>query len=44
MATALRDHKLPVELYLLPKGEHGYGIRPGSIATEYWPSVAEVCF
>ncbi|TXD51662.1 alpha/beta hydrolase [Polaribacter sp. IC066] len=41
MATALRDHKVPVELHLLPKGGHGYGIRSGNIAAETWPSLAE---
>ncbi|PQB03387.1 xylanase [Polaribacter filamentus] len=41
MTTALRDHKLPVELHLLPKGGHGYGIRSGNIAAETWPSLAE---
>jgi acetyl esterase/lipase len=41
MATALRDHELPVELHLLPKGGHGYGIRSGNIAAETWPSLAE---
>lgn len=37
MATALRDHKIPVELHLLPKGGHGYGMRPGNRAAEAWP-------
>jgi len=41
MATALRDHKVPVELHILPKGGHGYGIRSGNIAAETWPSLAE---
>lgn len=41
MTTALRDHKVPVELHLLPKGGHGYGIRSGNIAAETWPSLAE---
>ncbi|MGK0412131.1 MAG: acetyl esterase/lipase [Polaribacter sp.] len=41
MATALRDHKASVELHLLPEGGHGYGIRPGNIAAETWPSLAE---
>lgn len=39
-ATALRDAKVPVELHLLPKGGHGYGMRPGNIAAETWPSLA----
>lgn len=41
MATALRDYKVPVELHLLPKGGHGYGIRSGNIAAETWPSLAK---
>ena len=41
MATVLRDHKVPVELHILPKGGHGYGIRSGNIAAETWPSLAE---
>ncbi|WP_240469585.1 alpha/beta hydrolase [Cyclobacterium sp. SYSU L10401] len=41
MAGALRDHKVPVELHLLPEGGHGYGLRSGNIAAETWPSLAE---
>jgi acetyl esterase/lipase len=41
MAGALRDHNIPVEIHLLPKGGHGYGLRPGNIAAETWPSLAE---
>lgn len=41
MATALRDHKIPVELHLLPRGGHGYGKRPGNIAAETWPNLAK---
>ncbi len=41
MAGALRDHKIPVELHLLPEGGHGYGLRPGNIAAETWPDLAE---
>ena len=41
MATALRDHKTPVELHFLPEGGHGYGMRPGNIAAQTWPSLAE---
>ncbi len=41
MATALRDNKIPVELHLLSKGGHGYGMRPGNSAAETWPSLAE---
>lgn len=41
MATALRDNKIPVELHLLPRGGHGYGIRSGNIAAETWPNLAK---
>lgn len=41
MAGALRDHKVPVALHLLPEGGHGYGKRPGNIAAETWPGLAE---
>lgn len=41
MTTALRDHKIPVELHLLPKGGHGYGLRSGNIAAETWPNLAK---
>lgn len=42
MATALREHKVPVELHVLPKGGHGYGLRSGNIAAETWPALAEL--
>ncbi len=41
MAGALRDAKLPVELHLMPYGGHGYGLRPGTLAAETWPVLAE---
>lgn len=41
MTTALRDHQIPVELHLLAKGGHGYGLRPGNVAAETWPSLAQ---
>lgn len=41
MAAALRNAKLPVELHLLSDGGHGYGLRPGKIAAETWPTLAE---
>jgi acetyl esterase/lipase len=41
MAGALRNAKLPVELHLLSSGGHGYGLRPGKIAAETWPVLAE---
>lgn len=42
ITTALRDRKIPVELHLLAKGGHGYGLRKGNVAGKTWPSLAEV--
>lgn len=39
MTTALRDHKIPVELHVMPKGGHGYGLRKGKLAAETWPGL-----
>jgi acetyl esterase/lipase len=41
MAQALRNAKLSVELHLLPAGGHGYGLRPGNLASETWPALTE---
>ena len=41
-AQALRDNHTPVELHLLQNGGHGYGMRPGNVAANTWPSLAEV--
>jgi acetyl esterase/lipase len=41
MTAALRNAKLPVELHILAAGGHGYGLRPGKVAAETWPSLAE---
>jgi acetyl esterase/lipase len=41
MAGALRNAKLQVELHVLSSGGHGYGLRPGKIAAETWPLLAE---
>lgn len=41
MATALRNNKIPVELHMLAKGGHAYGVRPGNPAAERWPKLAE---
>lgn len=41
MATHLRDNNVPVELHLLPKGGHGYGLRKETTAGETWPLLAE---
>ncbi len=37
----LREANVPVELHLLPKGGHGYGLRPGNHAAERWPDLAQ---
>ena len=42
MAGALRDAKVPVELHLVAKGGHGYGLRAGNTAAETWPGLAEI--
>jgi len=41
-AVALQKAKVPVEFHLVPKGGHGYGMRPGNPAAEAWPKYAEV--
>jgi acetyl esterase/lipase len=41
LAVALRDAKANVELHLLPKGGHGYGMVPGNEAAETWPKLLE---
>jgi len=41
MTKALRDAKVPVEMHLLAKGGHGYGLRSGNNAGEIWPKLAE---
>lgn len=38
---ALRDAKIPVEMHMVPKGGHGYGMRSGNPAAETWPMLAE---
>lgn len=30
-----------IELHLMPKGGHGYGLRAGNVAAETWPTLAE---
>jgi acetyl esterase/lipase len=37
LGLALRDAKADVELHMLPKGGHGYGMTPGNAAAEVWP-------
>ena len=39
LAMALRDVKANVELHLVPKGGHGFGMTPGNKAAETWPSL-----
>jgi acetyl esterase/lipase len=41
MTTSLRDNKIPVELHIVSKGGHGYGLRKGNVAAEIWPILAE---
>jgi acetyl esterase/lipase len=41
MTTALRDHQIPVELHIVPKGGHGYGLRKGNVAAETWPRLLQ---
>ena len=41
MAGALRDNKVPIELHVLPKGGHGYGLRSGTVAGKTWPLLAK---
>lgn len=40
ITTALRNINVSVELHILPKGGHGYGLREGNIAAETWPILA----
>lgn len=40
MAEALREAQVPVEMHLMPKGGHGYGLRKGNPAAELWPRLA----
>lgn len=41
ITKALRDNNISVEMHLLPKGGHGYGLRKGIKAAETWPILAE---
>jgi acetyl esterase/lipase len=41
LAMALRDVKANVELHLVPKGGHGFGMTPGNPAAEAWPPLLE---
>jgi acetyl esterase/lipase len=39
LAMALRDVKANVELHLVPKGGHGFGMNAGNKAAETWPGL-----
>ena len=41
MASALQKAKSPYELHVVPKGKHGYGMRPGNPAAETWPALCQ---
>jgi acetyl esterase/lipase len=41
LANALREHKLPFEFHIYPKGGHGYGLRSGNAAAMAWPELVE---
>ena len=41
MAGALRDAGIPIDIHMLSKGGHGYGMRKGNIAGETWPVLCE---
>jgi acetyl esterase/lipase len=41
LAVALRDARADVELHMLPKGGHGYGMYPGNVAAETWPGLVQ---
>ena len=43
ISQALRDHKIPVELHLYPKGGHGYGLRDYKAhVASIWPKLMEM--
>ena len=41
MSAALQESNVPVELHMLPRGGHGYGMRPGRRAPETWPQLCQ---
>ena len=41
MSSSLRKNNVPVELHMLPRGGHGYGLRPGGRAAETWPKLCQ---
>ena len=38
---ALKDVKVPAELYLFTQGGHGFGLRPTDLPISRWPTLAE---
>ncbi len=40
-ASALHDAKVSIEMHVVPKGGHGYGLRAGNPAAEVWPGLAK---
>jgi hypothetical protein len=40
LANALRGTQANLELHILPKGGHGYGMTSGNLAAETWPVLA----
>ena len=36
LATALKEHEIPVELHLFPHGRHGLGLATGMYGTDQW--------
>ncbi|MEI9945891.1 MAG: alpha/beta hydrolase [Chitinophagaceae bacterium] len=42
LGKALQEAKASVELHMLPKGGHGYGMYPGNKAAETWPGLLEI--
>lgn len=41
MTQELRAKNVLVELHVVPKGQHGYGMRKGNPAAEAWPTLVE---
>lgn len=41
MTQELRAKNVLVELHVVPKGQHGYGMRKGNPAAEAWPALVE---
>jgi acetyl esterase/lipase len=40
IADALKKAQVPVEFHTVPKGGHGFGLRPGNKAAKTWPPLA----